>query len=124
MQHKMDALPDEGYHEERGRKSLRCARGRIKHDLKTEPMPVIMDSDAQKEAAGMEELLLGDLVQMRKTHPCGSDKWTVIRVGADIKIRCMGCGRIVMMDRADFTKRMKKVLAHATEPIRGTNETD
>lgn len=124
MQHKMDALPDEGYHEGRGRKSLRCARGRIKHDLKTEPMPVIMDSDAQKEAAGMEDLLLGDLVQMRKTHPCGSDKWTVIRVGADIKIRCSGCGRIVMMDRADFIKRMKKVLAHATEPIRGTNETD
>ena len=124
MQHKMDALPDDGYHEGRGRKSLRCARGRIKHDLKTEPMPVIMDSDAQKEAAGMEELLLGDLVQMRKTHPCGSDKWTVIRVGADIKIRCSGCGRIVMMDRADFTKRMKKVHAHATEPIRGTNETD
>ena len=108
MQHKMDALPEDGYNEGRGRKSLRCARGRIKHDLKTEPMPVIMDSDAQKEAAGMEELLLGDLVQMRKTHPCGSDKWTVI----------------VMMDRADFTKRMKKVLAHATEPIRGTNETD
>ena len=124
MQHKMDALPDDGYNEGQGRKSLRCARGRIKHDLKTEPMPVIMDSDAQKEAAGMEELLLGDLVQMRKTHPCGSDKWTVIRVGADIKIRCSGCGRIVMMDRADFTKRMKKVLAHATEPIRGTNETD
>lgn len=124
MQHKMDVLPEDGYHEGRGRKSLRCARGRIKHDLKTEPMPVIMDSDAQKEAAGMEELLLGDLVQMRKTHPCGSDKWTVIRVGADIKIRCSGCGRIVMMDRADFTKRMKKVLAHATEPIRGTNETD
>lgn len=124
MQHKMDALPEDGYHEGRERKSLRCARGRIKHDLKTEPMPVIMDSDAQKEAAGMEELLLGDLVQMRKTHPCGSDKWTVIRVGADIKIRCSGCGRIVMMDRADFTKRMKKVLAHATEPIRGTNETD
>ncbi len=120
----MDALPEDGYHEGRGQKSLRCARGRIKHDLKTEPMPVIMDSDAQKEAAGMEELLLGDLVQMRKTHPCGSDKWTVIRVGADIKIRCSGCGRIVMMDRADFTKRMKKVLAHATEPIRGTNETD
>ena len=124
MQHKMDVLPEDGYHEGRGRKSLRCARGRIKHDLKTEPMPVIMDSDAQKEAAGVDELLLGDLVQMSKTHPCGSDKWTVIRVGADIKIRCSGCGRIEMMDRADFTKRMKKVIAHATEPIRGTNETD
>ena len=124
MQHKMDALPEDGYNEGRGRKSLRCAGGRIKHDLKTEPMPVIMDSDAQKEAAGMDELQLGDLVQMRKTHPCGSDKWTVIRVGADIKIRCSGCGRIVMMDRADFTKRMKKVIEHAKEPIRGTNETD
>ena len=63
----------------------------------------------------MDELQLGDLVQMRKTHPCGSD---------NIKIRCSGCGRIVMMDRADFTKRMKKVIEHAKEPIRGTNETD
>ena len=77
-----------------------------------------------KEATRMDGVLLGDLVQMRKTHPCGSDRWTVIRVGADIKIRCMGCSRIVMMDRADFNKRMKKVLSHATEPIRGTNETD
>ena len=58
----------------------------------------------------MDELMLGDLVQMRKTHPCGSDKWTVIRVGADIKIRCMGCSRIVMMDRADFVKMAKRLL--------------
>ena len=72
----------------------------------------------------MDELQLGDLVQMRKTHPCGSDKWTVIRVGADIKIRCSGGGSIVMMDREDFPKRMKKVIEHAKEPIRGTNETD
>ena len=71
-----------------------------------------MGGDAQKEAAGMDELQLDDLVQMRKTHPCGSDKWTVIRVGADIKIRCSGCGRI------------EKVIEHAKEPIRGTNETD
>ena len=87
--------------------------------LKRRKAPAIMGVDAQKEAAGVDELLLGDLVQMRKTH-----KGAVIRVGADIKIRCSGCGRIVMMDRADFTKRMKKVIAHATEPIRGTNETD
>ena len=72
----------------------------------------------------MEEFLLGDLVQTRKKHPCGSDQWTVIRVGADVKIRCSGCGHIVMMDRADFVRRLKKVLAHATEPIRGTNEMD
>ena len=70
------------------------------------------------------EFTLGDIVQMRKTHPCGSDRWTVIRVGADIKIRCLGCGRIVMMDRQDFVKRMKKVVGHSEEPVRGTNETD
>ena len=55
--------------------------------MKSGKAPAIMGGDAQKEAAGMDELQLGDLVQMRKTHPCGSDKWTVIRVGADIKIR-------------------------------------
>ena len=67
---------------------------------------------------------LGDIVQMRKTHPCGSDRWTIIRVGADVKIRCLGCKRIVMMERQDFTKRMKKVVGHSEEPVRGTNETD
>ena len=49
--------------------------------MKSGKAPAIMGGDAQKEAAGMDELQLGDLVQMRKTHPCGSDKWTVIRVG-------------------------------------------
>jgi len=58
-------------------------------------------------------LSLGDVVQMRKKHPCGSDKWTVTRVGADIKIRCAGCSHVVMMDRPDFEKRVKKILEHA-----------
>lgn len=60
-------------------------------------------------------LNLGDRVKMRKTHPCGSDEWIVTRVGADIKIRCTGCDRVVMMDRPDFEKRVKKILAHAEE---------
>ena len=55
-------------------------------------------------------LSLGDVVQMRKAHPCGSDRWEIIRTGADIKIKCNGCGRIVMMDRETFIKRRKKVL--------------
>ena len=71
-----------------------------------------------------QQFELGDLVQMRKVQPCGSDQWTIIRVGADIKIRCSKCGRIVMMDRFVFVKRMKKVLAHSDVPIRGTNEMD
>lgn len=56
----------------------------------------------------MMDIQLGDIVKMRKPHPCGSDVWTVIRVGADIKIRCTGCQRIVMLDRAEFEKRVKK----------------
>lgn len=64
----------------------------------------------------MEELRLDDEVQMRKAHPCGSDRWTVIRIGADVKIKCMGCGRVVMMDRATFVKRRKKTLAQGPVP--------
>ena len=58
-------------------------------------------------------LNIGDRIKMRKTHPCGSDEWTVTRVGADIKIRCEGCGRVVMMDRPDFEKRVKKIIGRA-----------
>lgn len=58
----------------------------------------------------MNDIQLGDHVQMRKAHPCGSDSWTVIRTGADIKIRCHGCSRIVMMDRETFIKRRKRLI--------------
>ena len=78
--------------------------------MKSGKAPAIMGGDAQKEAAGMDELQLGDLVQMRKPHPCGSDKWVVTRTGADVKIRCEGCGRVVMLDRVEFEKRVRKVL--------------
>jgi len=53
---------------------------------------------------------LNDIVQMKKKHPCGDDKFRVTRVGADVKIKCEGCGRAIMMTRLDFKKRMKKNL--------------
>ena len=53
----------------------------------------------------MEEIRLGDVIQTRKAHPCGSDRWQVIRIGADIKIKCLGCGRVVMMERPEFVQR-------------------
>ncbi len=64
----------------------------------------------------MDEIRLDDVVQMRKTHPCGSDQWKVIRIGADVKIKCLGCGRIVMLDRSVFVKRRKKVLQAGPVP--------
>ena len=63
------------------------------------------------------EIHLGDVVQTRKQHPCGSNEWTVIRTGADIKIKCSGCGRIVMMDRETFLKRRKKLISQGPEPV-------
>jgi len=48
---------------------------------------------------------------MKKMHPCGTDKWEVIRMGADIKIKCTGCGRIIMLPRSKFEKDVKKVLS-------------
>ncbi len=55
----------------------------------------------------------GDLVKMRKTHPCGNDLWRITYVGADIKIKCEKCGRIVMLDRPTFEKRVKKIVEQA-----------
>ncbi len=55
-------------------------------------------------------LHIGDIVELKKTHPCGSKQWEIIRVGADIKIRCCECKRIVMIDRVRFEKDVKKVI--------------
>ena len=56
------------------------------------------------------EFRLGDGVVMKKPHACGANAWTIIRVGADVTIKCRQCGRIVMMDRADFVKMAKRLL--------------
>lgn len=61
----------------------------------------------------ISEFALGDVVMMKKPHACGANEWSVIRVGADVKIRCRQCGRIVMMDRADFVRMGKRVLETA-----------
>ncbi|MDR7554827.1 MAG: DUF951 domain-containing protein [Armatimonadota bacterium] len=53
------------------------------------------------------KIVLGDVVRMRKTHPCGSDQWEVVRLGADIGIRCLKCGRRVLMPRVKFERRIK-----------------
>ncbi|WP_283680231.1 DUF951 domain-containing protein [Lentilactobacillus sp. Marseille-Q4993] len=58
---------------------------------------------------------LNDIVEMKKPHPCGTNRWQIIRMGADIKIQCTGCMHIVMLRRKDFEKKLKKVLEKASE---------
>lgn len=53
---------------------------------------------------------LNDLVEMKKPHPCGTNRWQIIRMGADIKIQCTGCGHIVMMPRREFDHKLKRYL--------------
>ena len=52
---------------------------------------------------------LGSIVIMKKQHPCGENKFEIIRVGADIKIKCINCGRSIMLSRLEFNKKLKKV---------------
>jgi hypothetical protein len=52
------------------------------------------------------ELYLGDVVRLRRSHPCGSDTWLVDRLGADIGIRCQGCTRHVLIERAALERRL------------------
>lgn len=56
------------------------------------------------------DLRVGDELLMKKNHPCGSNKFAVLRIGADIKIRCTGCGHEVMLERVKVEKNIKKVL--------------
>lgn len=54
---------------------------------------------------------LGDVVRLRKPHPCGGHEWTVVRVGADIGLKCDTCGRRVLLTRREFERRLEKVVS-------------
>lgn len=58
---------------------------------------------------------LYDIVEMKKPHPCGENRWKVIRLGADIRIKCLGCDHSVLMPRREFTKKMKKIVERYKE---------
>ena len=53
---------------------------------------------------------LHDVVEMKKPHACGQNNWEIIRMGADIRIKCLGCGQLVLMPRREFNRKIKKVL--------------
>ena len=53
---------------------------------------------------------VGDKVELKKQHPCGSKLWEVVRTGADFRINCLGCGHSVMVPRTKFEKSVKKII--------------
>ena len=59
----------------------------------------------------LPELHLEDVIRLRKPHPCGSYEWKVVRLGADIGLECLGCGRRVLLPRRDLARRMKSMVS-------------
>ena len=55
------------------------------------------------------ELSVGDIVKMKKAHPCGSQEWEILRVGADFRMKCLGCGHQLMMPRRNVEKSLRGV---------------
>ena len=61
---------------------------------------------------------LGDVLRLRKAHPCGGFQWEVVRLGADIGLRCLTCGRRVLLERSVLEKRLKAFLSRgADQPL-------
>lgn len=56
------------------------------------------------------DIKVGDTLQMKKAHPCGSKEWKTLRVGMDFKLRCCGCGHEVMLPRSKAEKNIRKII--------------
>uniref|UniRef100_A0A831TH58 DUF951 domain-containing protein n=1 Tax=Thermorudis peleae TaxID=1382356 RepID=A0A831TH58_9BACT len=63
-----------------------------------------------------DEVRVNDVVRLRKPHPCGSTDWVVVRTGADIGLRCLGCGRRILIPRPTFRKRLKVIVRRYEPP--------
>jgi len=68
-----------------------------------------------------QDIRLGDIVVLKKGHPCGENKWQIVRFGTDCKIKCLGCGRIVLIDRPTLKKKIKKVIERQNKETTGSN---
>jgi hypothetical protein len=63
----------------------------------------------------LPDLKMDEIVHLRKPHPCGSSDWRVVRLGADIGLKCSGCGRRILLPRRELARRMKKRLSDSQE---------
>lgn len=69
--------------------------------------------DARQDDA--DGILPGDIVALRKPHPCGSVNWSIARVGADIGLKCLGCGHVIMLPRHLFRRRLHHIVRRADD---------
>ena len=65
----------------------------------------------------LPDLTLGDIVRLKKPHPCGGYEWKVVRLGADIGLECLRCGRRVLLSRRELSHRMKSLIARGPDVL-------
>lgn len=68
----------------------------------------------------MHKYQVGDVVRTRKPHPCGGDNWEVMRTGIDFRIKCLQCGRVLMLPRTKFEKSVKAIISSSESGNKGT----
>jgi hypothetical protein len=64
----------------------------------------------------LPDLRMADVLRLRKAHPCGSTDWVVVRLGADIGLKCTGCGRRILLSRREVARRLKATERRGEEP--------
>jgi hypothetical protein len=63
----------------------------------------------------LQDIRMDDIVRLRKQHPCGGFEWRIVRIGADIGLKCLTCSHRVLLSRRDFEKRLKKFVSRGPE---------
>ena len=58
---------------------------------------------------------LGQVVKLKKGHPCGENRWKIIRMGMDFRLKCLKCGRSILMPRSRFERRVKEIVEDVSE---------
>lgn len=57
------------------------------------------------------DIKVGDILKLKKQHPCGSKEWLVLRIGADFRLKCQGCGHMIMIPRVQAEKNIKEIVS-------------
>jgi hypothetical protein len=78
---------------------------------------------AEEDRMKYADLGMFDRVRLRKPHPCGSSDWRVVRLGADIGLKCEGCGRRVLLPRSELERRIKQILSRGAEELAIVSDT-
>lgn len=71
----------------------------------------------------MMEIQMGDIVKLKKPHPCGSKEWEVLRIGMDFRIKCIGCGHQIMLPRKQLERSIRQIIPAQTGKLQVETET-